>query len=269
VAWLRTKSILMVAGFGAAVTLGLLILQMNAGCPDQEQAPACTRVLFIGNSYTTVNALPTVFAKLARSGGHRVDAGTAAGNGWTLENHAGSPITAAKLARKKWDIVVLQEQSQLPSVEQFRQTQMYPAARRLIGAIRNQGARPLFYLTWARRDGWPENGMPNYASMQAAINEGYLAIAGDQRVAVAPVGYAWSILLASETPAALWQEDGSHPSEAGTYLAACVFYATIFRESPKGLSYHSSLSADEAATIQAVAAQTVLDDPTKWPAPTE
>jgi hypothetical protein len=269
VAWRRAQWILIVVGLGAAVTLGLLILQMNAGCPDQEQAPACTRVLFIGNSYTTVNTLPAVFAKLARSGGHRVDAGTAAGDGWTLENHAASPITAAKLADKKWDIVVLQEQSQLPSVEQFRQTQMYPAARRLIGAIRNHGARPLFYLTWARRDGWPENGMPDYVSMQAAINQGYGAIAADQHVAVAPVGYAWSQLVAANTPIELWQPDGSHATEAGTYLAACVFYATIFRESPKGLAYHSSLSADEAATIQAVAAETVLGDPTKWPPPTE
>ena len=268
-AWRRTKWILIVAGLGAAVTVGLLILQMTAGCPDQQQAPACTRILFIGNSYTTVNTLPDVFAKLARSGGHRVDAGTAAGDGWTLENHAGSPVTAAKLASNRWDIVVLQEQSQLPSVEQFRQTQMYPAARRLVGAIRNQGARPLFHLTWARRDGWPENGMPDYASMQAAINQGYVAIAGDQHVAVAPVGYAWATLVTRGAGATLWQQDGSHPTEAGTYLAACVFYATIFRESPKGLAYHASLSAQAAATIQAVAAETVLGDPTKWPPPTE
>src|SRR3984893_12492961 len=238
------------AGLGAAVTVGLLILQMNAGCPDQQHAPACTRILFIGNSYTTVNTLPGVFAKLARSGGHRVDAGTAAGDGWTLENHAGSPVTAAKLAGNRWDIVVLQEQSQLPSVEQFRQTQMYPAARRLVGAIRKQGARPLFHLTSARRDGWTENGMPDYASMQAAINQGDVAIAGDQHVAVAPVGYAWATLVTRGAGATLWQQDGSHPTEAGTYLAACVFYATIFRESPKGLAYHASLSAQEAAAGQ-------------------
>jgi hypothetical protein len=31
-------------------------------------------ILFIGNSYTTVNDLPSVFANLARSGGHRVEA---------------------------------------------------------------------------------------------------------------------------------------------------------------------------------------------------
>src|SRR5437868_13153706 len=178
----------MVAGAGAAVTLGLLILQNNAGCPDQEQAPACTRVLFIGNSYTTVNDLPGVFASLARSGGHRVETTSAAVDGWTLANHADSPATATALVASPWDIVLLQEQSQIPAIEEFRQTHMYPAARRLIGSIRNRGARPLLYLTWGRRDGWPETGMPTYASMQSAIDDGYLAIAADQRVAISPVG---------------------------------------------------------------------------------
>jgi hypothetical protein len=266
VAWLRTKSTLIVVGVAAAVAIGLLALRMSAGCPDHGP---CTRVLFIGNSYTTVNDLPSVFASLARSGGHQVETGTAAPDGWTLANHADSSATSARLASAKWDIVVLQEQSQLPSVEQFRQTQMYPAARRLISSIRNQGARPLFYLTWARRDGWPENAMPDYASMQAAIDDGYLAIARDQRVAVAPVGDAWATLVTRGVGAPLWQPDGTHPAEAGTYLAACVFYATIFRESPKGLGYHSSLSADAAGIIQSVAAETVLGDPAKWPAPSE
>ena len=257
------------ASAGAVVTIGLLTLKTNAGCPGDERAPACTRILFIGNSYTTVNDLPSVFASLARSGGHRVESKSAAVDGWTLANHADSLATTAALAASPWDIVVLQEQSQIPAIEEFRQSQMYPAARRLIGSIRNRGARPLFYLTWGRRDGWPENALPDYASMQAAIVNGYLAIAADQRVAVAPVGVAWATLVTRAAGTPLWQQDGSHPSEAGTYLAACVFYATIFRESPKGLGFHSSLSAEAAAMIQSVAAETVLGDPAKWPPPAE
>ena len=268
--WVRAKTILIVALLGAAIAVSLLALgMMSAGCPDAARSASCTRVLFIGNSYTTVNDLPSVFTSLARSGGHRVDTGTAAVDGWTLANHADSAATAAKLAATNWDIVVLQEQSQVPSVAQFRDSEMYPAARRLISSIRNRGARPLLYLTWARRDGWPENGMPDYASMQASIDQGYLAIAADQRVAVAPVGDAWATLVTRGAGAPLWQQDGSHPTEAGTYLAACVFYATIFRESPNGLAYHSGLSAEAAAAIQAVAAETVLGDPSKWPGPTE
>src|SRR6266700_3330611 len=90
-----------VAGVGAVVTLGLLIVTMNTGCPSEERAPACTRVLFIGNSYTTVNDLPGVFASLARSGGHRVETRSAAVDGWTLANHADSPATATALTASR------------------------------------------------------------------------------------------------------------------------------------------------------------------------
>ncbi len=34
---------------------------------------------------------------------------------------------------------------------------------------------------------------------------------------------------------ALHQMDKAHPSPAGTYLAACVFYATLFKRDPTGL----------------------------------
>src|SRR5260370_117750 len=196
----KTAAILSVILAGAGAVGSLLALAMvSAGCPDPERSTSCTRVLFIGNSYTTVNDLPSVFANLARSGGHRVETGTAAVDGWSLADHAASSVTATTLASKNWDIVVLQEQSQIPSVEQFRQDQMYPAARRLIGSIRNTGARPLFYLTWGPREGWAENAMPDYANMQAAIGEGYPGIAPAQPGAVAAVREGLAALLHPRT----------------------------------------------------------------------
>jgi len=99
--------------------------------------------------------------------------------------------------------------------------------------------------------------------MQSAIDDGYLAIAAEEQAAVAPVGVAWSSVMSQAHPA-LWQDDGSHPTTAGTYLAACVFYATIYHQSPRGLAYHADLSAVDAAILQAVAADTVLGDPGKW-----
>jgi hypothetical protein len=190
-----------------------------------------TTTLFIGSSYTTVNDLPSVFASFARSGGHRVETGNAAVDGWTLADHAGSSATAARSATRAPD-----RSSTSP------------------GDAAAAGPRTRCRTTPACRQ----------RSMR-----GYLAIGGDQRVAIAPVGDAWVTLVARGAGATLWQQDGSHPTEAGTYLAACVFYATIFRESPEGLSYQASLPADAATTIQAVAAETVLGDPAKWPAPSE
>ena len=33
----------------------------------------------------------------------------------------------------------------------------------------------------------------------------------------------------------LYDKDGSHPSPAGTYLTACVFYTVLSKKSPVGL----------------------------------
>ena len=99
--------------------LGLLAVAAP-GCSDSsycDQSAGCTRVLFVGNSYTAGNDLPAMFTQLAVSGGHRVGAGLLAQGSWTLADHASSKATATKLASTQWDTVVLQEQSQLPSVD--------------------------------------------------------------------------------------------------------------------------------------------------------
>jgi hypothetical protein len=235
------------------------------GCTDTHET--CTRVLFIGNSYTYVNDLPSMLAALARSGGHQIETGMAAEGGLTLADHVASTATQAKLSSAHWDLVILQEQSQIPAIAQSRADQMYPAARQLIRTIRVGGAKPMLYLTWGHRDGWPENGLPDYARMQAALDDGYLTLARELGVAVAPVGSAWATVVAHEPRPGLWQDDGSHPSTAGTYLAAAVFYAAIFDASPVGLSYDAGLPGDQATALRQVANDTVLTDLAQWGLP--
>jgi hypothetical protein len=62
----------------------------------------------------------------------------------------------------------------------------------------------------------------------------------------------------------LFQPDGNHPTVAGTYLTAAVFYATIFGESPVGLHDHDGLSAADAATLQSTAGNVVLNYAPTW-----
>ncbi|MGB8215438.1 MAG: DUF4886 domain-containing protein [Anaerolineales bacterium] len=230
-------------------------------------ANACPRVLFIGNSYTYVNDLPGTFVALAKSGGHSVQTGMDATGGWTLANHLNSAQTLGLLQSSHWDFVVLQEQSQIPSVESLRSSEMYPAARALVQKIRQAGAQPIFFLTWAHRGGWPENNLPDYESMQLQINQGYMAIANELIAPVAPVGYAWLTAWLQNPEVNLWQADNSHPTEQGTYLAACVFYAVIFRQSPENLSYRGNLPSATAGYLQSLAANTVLHNPTQWNLP--
>jgi len=235
-----------------------------AGCSGVADPTACTRILFVGNSYTYVNDLPTVFARLAASGGHPVQTGMAAVGGATFADQLGSPDTLTKIATARWKYVVLQEQSQIPSSAASRASEMYPSARLLVRRVLGSGAKPLFFLTWGHKDGWPENGMSTYEGMQMQLDAGYWGIADELHVPVVPVGDAWATMYGANRSADLWQADGSHPTMTGTYLAACVFYAAIFHASPEGLAYGADLSADVVRSIQATAAAEVSADPQGW-----
>jgi hypothetical protein len=233
-------------------------------CDQMNSTQECLRILFIGNSYTYVNDLPTMFSNLASSGNHLVETGMLAQGGLTLEEHVSDPNTSTTLDSQTWNFVILQEQSEIPAFEQSRIASMYPAARQLVNSIRAQFAKPIFFLTWGHKDGMPDYGFPDFTSMQTQITLGYRTIANQLAVQIAPIGVAWAEVTKRSPGLDLWQADGSHPTLNGTYLAACVLYAVIFRDSPVGLSHPTQVSADNARFLQTIAAEVVLNNPALW-----
>ena len=225
---------------------------------------AVTRVLFIGNSLTFFNDLPGMFAELARSGGHEVEVDMSAQGGWTLSKHATSTRTLDKIGQQNWDFVILQEQSVIPSIADERNESMYPAVRLLDSKIGESGAETILFITWGYRDGLPDAGYRDFDDMQAHLHRGYMDIANELGAMVAPVGIAWQNGIVQDPQLGLWQRDGLHPSIEGSYLAACVFYAVIYQQSPEGLTYKAELSEEMAQFLQAIAAQTVLETPGRW-----
>lgn len=229
----------------------------GAGCAHRPAGQTCA-VLFAGNSLTFVNDLPGTFARLAREAGRTVVAVQAANAGETLTEHVASGDVATPLREQTFNVVVIQEQSKVPAAPDLRAGEMYPAAHALIDAARAEPAQPMLFNTWAADDGWPERGLIGFEQMQRAVDEAYGTLAASANVPLAPVGDAFRTARADVTLPSLVADDGYHPSPAGTYLAACVFYATIFGADPRGLAFHAGLDATTAARLQAVAARTAL-----------
>ena len=251
----RIVSRLLLVCLGVLLVLGAFGLARLADAPcGPLSRSACVRVLFLGNSYTYVNDLPTVFRDLARSGGRNVETSMVANGGETLAQHAASPDSLGAIRGSRWQFVVLQEQSEIPALASAWQTQMFPPAETLVAAIRSAAATPILLETWAHRDGLPDQGL-DYAAMQAAITQGYRSLGAALGVAVAPAGDTWQTVLRTNPTIALWQADGSHPSPAGTYLAACVLYDRIFDMSPVGISDTGGLPPDVARALQVAAGQ--------------
>jgi hypothetical protein len=182
------------------------------------------RVLFVGNSYTFYNGgVNAVFQALAASRGKNVEAVASTSGGKTLQWHWEEGDARSAIARGGWDYVVLQEYSTRPVADP---NAMFAFARKFDAEIKAAGAKTVFYMTWARFH-QPEN--------QRVIARAYDTIGRELNARVARVGPAWEWSLEDRPGLKLHAEDRSHPTPAGTYLAACVFYATLLNDSPEGL----------------------------------
>lgn len=210
----------------------VLCILVPASLPAQPARPI--RVLFIGNSYTYFNNLPEMFAKLAEAGHRKIESRMVAPGGWRLKDHWEKGTAPQLLDNEKWDFVVLQDQSSLGTSYWVKGTShvwndavFRPYAEKFAAKIREKGATPVFFLTWAAK---------NVPEDQAALSYAYASVAKETHSLLVPVGMAWNAIRQERPSLGLFYEGhGSHPSPVGTYLAACMFYASILHETPVGL----------------------------------
>lgn len=187
-------------------------------------------VLFVGNSYSF--DVPKAFSKLAAAQGKKVRVGHATYGGWTLQKHAGNEATLRKIRDGRWDIVVIQEQSEIPAMSAGkRAAAMFPPLRQLVKEARQQDAVPVLYQTWGRRDGDPKRPNDDFHAMNARLRDGYQAAAKNAgNLVVVPVGDAWEHEISAGRGSGLFRDDGSHPAVRGNELIAETFFAAFFRE---------------------------------------
>lgn len=227
-------------------------------------------VLFIGNSMTYYNDLPSTFGDLSYSGGFEPDIYELTEGSYRLEFFAdetddvGSDFYYAMKNHTEygWDYVILQEQSRVSML--LAEDTMYPAARTLNKLIREINAEPVFLMTWAYKNGdsfsiLGKDYETSREQMQTQVASNYIKIANELDAMVAPAGIAFLRAVSQYPDIELWDEDLTHPSPAGTYLAACVLYAYLFDQSPLGLEYIADLNAETATALQQIAYETVLD----------
>lgn len=267
---LSCRIVVMRTGTATLALATALLSLAGLAVPARAQT---TDVLFLGNSYTYWNDLPDLVEQLALSGGHIVarDQNTPGGNtlGYPQTSgfpHMTHPVSLAKIATGGWDIVILQDQSVLPAHPVGLSDFTIPGVQSLAAAVAasSPGATVLLYQTWGRRD----PGQYCYASychtstgfdgMTDALAEGLDECAAVTGADVAPVGRAWQRARELDPALILHFSDGSHPILAGSYLAACVFYAKIFDESPVGLTYTAGLDPALAMLLQTAADDTVF-----------
>ncbi len=224
------------------------------------------KVLFLGNSYTASNNLPQMVSELAGSTGDLLSFDANTPGGHRLMGHASNPTSLQKIRGNDWDYVVLQAQSQEPSWStQQVEAEVLPYAAELSDSIRLNSicSTPLFFMTWGRENGDAMNCLfipwvCTYEGMDSALYANYMRMAIENDAAVSPVGAVWR-KIREETNIQLYSGDGSHPSYAGSYAAACTFYARIFGKDPRLTNWEGQLDPMVADSIRTAAYEVVFD----------
>ena len=228
-------------------------------------------ILFIGNSYTEVNNLPQMVYNIAQSMGEDMTYASNTPGGCTFYQHC-TNHSMEMICQGGWDVVVLQEQSQYPSFPQSQvENEVFPYAERLIDSIyaHNPCAEPMLYMTWGRKNGDQSNAqffpvLGTYEGMDSMLYERYVYMAETYDASVCPVGRVWRYLRTNHPDIELYQSDGSHPSTAGTYAAACAFYTMIFQRDPDSINYTAGLDATTARIIRTAAHNVVFETISRW-----
>ena len=92
------------------------------------------------------------------------------------------------------------------------------------------------------------------------VEDLYVSVGNEVGALVIPVGLAFEESYRRRPDFRLHKDyDGSHPNMNGTYLAACVVFASLYGKSPVGNSYDYFGAVDKAsaAYLQQVAWDTV------------
>jgi hypothetical protein len=235
------------------ILVAACLIGVGQGLRAGEPAPAL-RVLFIGNSLTYVNDLPSLVAALAEAAGETPpEFGAVVACGFSLEDHWRQGEARKAIERGKWDFVVLQ---QGPSASAEGRALLVRYARRFAPEIRRAGAKPALYMVW-----------PSAGRRQdfGGVCDSYRLAAEDIRGMLLPAGEAWRRVEKRAPKLALYSSDGLHPTVAGSYVAGAVIYAQLYGRSPIGLPARLILRsgntvevpAGDARLLQEAAAQAI------------
>lgn len=221
-------------------------------------------ILWVGNSFFYYNnSMHNHFGQLVRAAGGRARSTSVTISGAGLDWHdmeslvrpdglgrysfVGDNEIRFNKAGRQYDTAMMMDCSQCPVHPQLQKV-FHDTVKKYSAILSKSGVRPVLFMSWAYKDK-PE--------MTAALAEQYTIAGNANDALVIPAGLAFANAIAKRPTLELYEADKRHPSLAGTYLAACTVYASLYRKSPVGLSYKAGLRDEDAALLQTVAWETV------------
>lgn len=184
------------------------------------------RVLFVGNSYTFTSNMPHLVSLISNKTNTKLITSKSTAGGATLKDHwthKKGLSTKKDIKNGNYDVVIIQEHS-MGTIE--KKADFLDYSKKFCDLIKSTGAKPYLFVTWALKK------VPQY---QDTITKVYKEAAQLNNCNLILVGEAWQLAYRLRPDIELFKQDGTHPSDLGAFLTACVFVNTLSTKITKKL----------------------------------
>lgn len=232
---------------------------------DPPTEPPKLKILFIGNSATSVNNVPRTLARVAGRAGYEIEVDSCTEGGYTLSQHADETTAYGKsvydkIANGGYDVVFLQENCSNISTAAKRQ-ETKDACKKLSDAVTAAGGQTFVYVRPPY--GYSSWGLePKEQCME--LDKLFGEISDEVGTTNAYVNRAYAYAM-DHCELELWGSDNAHTSPHGAYLVVCVMFATLYNTSSTVLDGDTLIPAD-AVILQQIADKIVLEKHIPWTA---
>ena len=186
-------------------------------------------ILFVGNSYTFYNNMPSIVTKISQSinseyilNTHQITFG-----GATLERHWKKQEALNEIKKGKWDYVVFQGQSTSMlwngGVKSF-DTHL----KKFSDEIKKTNTKIILFSTWPRQknNSYYKKSALTYSKALNQIQKQYYKFAQKYNTGIVYTGTPF--YKANEMGIETYSNDGSHPNLNGSYIVALSFVKNFF-----------------------------------------
>ncbi|KAA3636494.1 MAG: SGNH/GDSL hydrolase family protein [Bacteroidetes bacterium] len=185
--------------------------------PD-DLSKKSVRVLFVGNSLTYSNDLPSLVKKAARQKGVSIKTKMFAYPNYAIEDHWNDGVVQKEISRNNYDFVILQ---QGPSSQPPGRKMLMDYGKKFSYLCQEHDAQLCFFMVWPSL---------NYYHTFDGVIKNYKEAATMNNAVLCPVGEVWKAHFDSTENFDYYSFDGFHPSLKGSQVAAEVIVEHLFND---------------------------------------
>lgn len=223
------------------------------------------KVLFIGNSLTYFNDMPTTFGDISNSLGKNVTVTMYAPGGTGFVNHVDDPNLYNMIRNDTFDIVVMQPGTSESGGTSYPISTTAQRGLTIIDSIRINNPCARVFLYEISNGVISQNDYPTYFATQTKIKDSITKLADLMHLPLIPAGECFRSHYTTSPDLLLHNSYGDvHPNPNGSYLVACAAYVTIYEDSVTSTTQYAGIPNTTAEYLQDIADQVVLSNKPSW-----